>query len=179
MPLSNRSWFMGINFEHGIDFSEFTGRWPMPETCGGIVRLLDENNQPHVLVLDYSDGHFYDITLRDGPEGSNIINGFMDKLSVDGTGGYDIEPEVRFKSDIGEYEKFVIEHDSSRFYVRPDKETNRDKTGFDSNGYLTGTEFTAEIYVDGEPSAFTSSSENIPRNGEIFYENKVEGSRLS
>ena len=178
MALSDRSLKLGISYDHGIDFSEYTGQLPMPETSSGTIKIIDENNNIHILVLNYSDGCFYDIAMRDGPEGSLIINELKDKVEADGTGGYDIEPEVSFKEDTGEYERFVLEHDISNIYVRPLHETDRNTTGHDINGYLSDTEFTTEIYVDGEPFTYTAKSKKIPLGGEIVYDKKVEGNRI-
>lgn len=174
----NRSITLGTNEDHGMDFSENTGYWPMPETCGNVIKILDEDNYPHVLVLDYKDGCFYDITTRDGPSGSNLNILFTDKAAVDGTGGYDIEPEVLFKEDTGEFENYTTEHLSSRFGLRPYKETYRDQTGYDSNGFPTDIEFTTKIFKDGEPTTETVLAEDISKSGEIVYDRKVEGHRL-
>lgn len=178
MALSDRSIKLGIKYDQGIDFTEYTGYWPMPETCGGVVKILDNNNNVRILVLDFRDGRFYDIAMREGPGGSYVTNEFKDKVETDGTGGFDIEPEIRFKEDTGEYEKFLVEHDTSRFYVRPYDERNRDVIGYDSNGYPQGIEFTAEIYADGVPDISTASAKKIPVTGEIVYDKKVEGHRL-
>lgn len=169
---------MGIQFDTGIDFSEFTGGFPMPEACNGAIKIYDDNNHMRVLVLDYSDGCFYDISLRDGPSSSNVVNGFYDKADTDGTGGVAIEPSVTFKEDTGEYEKFITEHHTSRFYVRPNKETDRNTTGYDNKGYLNNTEFTAELYVDGEPVIESAIAQDITRNNEVVYDRKVEGYRI-
>lgn len=169
---------MGMNYEQGIGFSENTGSWPMPEARTGVIKITDANDYQHVLVLDYTDGKFYDISMREGPVNSGLVEYFKDKVDVDGTGGTDIEPEVTFKEDTGEYEKYVTEHLGSRFYVRPGKESNRDGSGYDSNGYMSGVEFSSYIYVDGEPTTETAYAEDIDKTGEIVYDRKAEGRRL-
>lgn len=178
MSITNRSVFLGTQFDHGIDFAEFSGSWPMPEACNGAIKIFDDNNQMRILVLDYSDGCFYDISLRDGPSDNYITEGFLDKINTDGTGGQNISPVVTFKEDTGEYEKFISEHHSSRFYLRPNKETNRNQTGYDSKGFVSDIEFKSEIYVDGEPTTLSASSDDITRNNEVVYDVKVEGHRL-
>lgn len=178
MSLTDRSITLGINIEHGIDFCENTGYWPMPESNDGVVKILDDNNYIHVLVFDFSDGYFYDITTRDGPTGSGLTTLFVDKADTDGTGGYDITPEVTFKEDTGEYDKFVTEHLSSRFGLRPFKESFRNASGYDSNGYPTNIEFTSKIFIDGEPTTETATAEDISKTGEVVYDRKAEGHRL-
>lgn len=178
MSITDRSMSLGINVEHGIDFCEHDGDWPMPEASDGVIKILDNSNYPHVLVLDYNDGRFYDITTRDGPNGSNLYALFKDKTGVDGTGGYDILPEVKFKEDTGENEKFITEHISSRFYIRPYKESNRNASGYDSNGYLNDIEFSSKIFVDGEPTEEIVTAEDITKAGEIVYDRTAEGHRL-
>lgn len=178
MSETNRSFPMGMNYEQGIGFSENTGAWPMPEARTGVIKITDENDYQHVLVLDYTDGKFYNISMREGPTNSGLVEHFKDKVDVDGTGGTDISPEVTFKEDTGEYEKYTTEHLGSRYYVRPGKETNRNGSGYDSNGYMTGTEFSSYIYVDGEPTTETAYAEDISKAGEIVYDRKVEGRRL-
>lgn len=169
---------MSYNYDQGLGFSENTGYWPMPDARSGIIRIIDDNDQPHVLILDSRDGLIYDISMRDGPTGSTVKRHYTDRVAIDDTEGYDIEPEVEFKEDTGEYERFVVEHNASRFYVRPDDESKRNADGRDSLGYLDGIKFTSEVYVDGEPNTATASAKRIPNNGEIVYDKVVEGNRI-
>jgi len=169
---------MGLAYEHGVGFSENDGFFPTPETQTGLVKIIDTNDMPHLLILDMYDGKFYDVTTRDGPIGSNIKKYFKDKVNIDGSGGYDISPEVMFREDTGIYEKYLINHQASRFYVRPDFETNRGISGFDYNGYISGTVFTAEVFVDGEPNVATASSEQLDISNEINYDKSIEGHRI-
>lgn len=178
MADTNVSFPLGLTYEQGIGFSENTGSWPMPEARTGILKVVDDNDNPRVLVLDYSDGLFYDISLRDGPTGNGLTKLFVDKASVSGTSGIDIAPEITFKEDTGEYERFLVNHLSSRIYVRPDKETNRSTSGYDDKGFLSGTQFTTEIYADGEPTTFVSTTKDVQKNNEIVYDRVVEGNRL-
>lgn len=176
--LTNRSFPLGLNYEQGIGFAEYSDGWPMPEACAGTLKIIDDENNVHVLVLDYRDGCFYDISVRDGYSGSNIINTFKDKINTDGTGGVDIPTSIKFKEDTGEYEKFSTEHHVSHFYVRPFKESYRNTTGYDNRGFPTGIEFTSKIYVDGEPTEETATAEQINKYNEIVYDKHVEGRRL-
>lgn len=178
MSGTNRSFPVGFNYEQGVGFSEYTGYWPMPEMGTGVLKIVDDNDYPRVLVLDHSTGKWYDVSLRDGPTGYNLSVSYKDKVSIDGTGGYDIEPSVKLKDHTGEYEKFITEHLSSRFYLRPIKEENRDKAGYDSLGYPSGIKFNAKVYIDGEPVNFTAETKDLNKTGEIVYDKKLEGRRL-
>jgi hypothetical protein len=169
---------MGLMYDQGIDFSENSGHWPMPEAHVGTLKVFDENDIQHCLVFDSEHGKFYDLSTKEAHSESGVIDIYKDLTDVDGTNGYDLEPEITFKEDTGEYEKFIVEHLSSRFYVRPLNETDRNLSGYGSNGYSTNLELTTEIYVDGEPTSYTVSAEDISKNGEIVYDKKVEGHRL-
>lgn len=166
------------NSEQGIGFSENSGSWPMPEAKTGVLKILDDRDYQRVLVLDHSDGKFYDISSRNAPDSSGIERIFQDKINVSGVSGVDITPEVTFKEDMGEYERFLIEHLSSRYYVRPDKETDRTVSGHDTKGFLNDLEFTTYLYVDGEPTTDKTKAIDIKKDNEILYDRKAEGHRL-
>ena len=183
---TNKSFTLGlIGGEQGIGFSENTGEFPMPEARTGVIKVLDDNEQPHVVVLDFKNGTFYDITTRNGPKGSGLVEVFKDKVGIningyqtDDTNGYDIPCEVAFKEDKGELEKYFIEHLETNVYVRPDDEDNRDEIGFDDKGFLTGIQFEIEAYVDGEPDTYVAKAEDIGLKGNVVYDRKVEGHRV-
>lgn len=173
-----KSFIYGVGEDQTVGFSENTGYWPMIWVTDRAIKVTDEDDYPHIIVFNIKNGKFYDVLMRDGPTDTGIVKYYKDLVGIDGTGGYDIAPEITFKEDTGEYERFITEHLSSRFYVRPEKETDRDQSGYDSNGYFTGTEFTSYIYVDGEPTIETAKAEDVDKTGEIVYDRKVEGRRL-
>ena len=167
------SFQLGFNMKQGIGFNENTGEWPKVDINGGAIKITDDNNNNRVIVLDSDDGLFYDITYGQHDNEDYI---FTDKTDMDGN-GYDISPEVTFKEDRGEYEKFTIENLSNRIYIRPHDEKKRGNVGFDERGFIENTEFTSMIYADGEPFKESAKTEQI--NGEeILYDRKVEGKRL-
>lgn len=178
MPTTNKGYNLGLAFEQGIGFSENTGYWPMPEARVGVFVVHDNNDQPHVIVLDHKDGKFYDVTTRDGPIGTGMVRQVKDKVGVSGTGGYDIATSVSFKEDRGEYEKFVLDHMLTKMYVRPDKETNRGVSGYDSEGFLSDIEFQSTVFTDGEPDTAVATAEDVGVNGDIVYDRKARGNRL-
>ena len=81
MALSDRSIKLGIKYDQGIDFTEYTGYWPMPETCGGVVKILDNNNNVRILV-GFRDGRFYDIAMREGPVVHMLLTNLKIKLKL-------------------------------------------------------------------------------------------------
>ena len=168
-----RSFPLGFNMDQGIGFSENTGHWPIPEKNGGAIRIVDDKNQIRVLVLDRTDGVFYDVTYGRHNNEDKI---FTDKTDMAGN-GLDIEAEVAFKEDRGEHEKFTIENLANRFYVRPYEETNRNQNGFDDKGFIEDTEFESTIFVDGEPTTAAAKAGDM-HGEEVVYDRRVEGKRL-
>jgi hypothetical protein len=176
--ITNEGFILGLNYEQGIGFSENTGYWPMPEARTGVLKVLDTNDQAHVIVLDYRDGKFYDISTEDGPTGSGMEKVYKDKVEIDGTGGYDIAPEVKFKEHIGAFEKYFLKHLTTRVYLRAQDVDNRNATGYDSGGFPEDITFQTDVYVDGEQNTITSTAEDIGIRGDIEYDRHVEGHRI-
>ena len=175
---TNKSFRYGLNIEQGVGFSENTGRWPMPEFNIGAVNILDSDNYPHTVVIDYATGVFFNIGTLDGPNGSNIKKIYKDKVSVNNTDGFDISTEVKFKEDTGEFEKFLTEHLSGRYYLRPDKDSNKNQLGYDSKGFPEDIEFDSTITTDSSSVRDTATTKDINKLNEIVYDRKIEGHRL-
>lgn len=174
----NESFNMAINREQGYGFTQVSGSFPMPEARTGTLTIIDSNNQPRHLVLDYQDGVFYEISTRDGPSGTGLTRVWKDKVSKAGSGGVDIAPSVTFREDTGEFERYRIRFLNGDYYVRPYDEDNRNESGYDSNGYLTDTEFQSVAYVDGEPTTVSARAEDIENNNSFVYDRVVEGRRI-
>lgn len=176
---TNKCYCYGFNREQGLGPHERSGSsWVFPEANTGIVKIIDSINQPHTLVLDNSSGKFFDITTRDGPSNTSLSKVWKDGVDTDGTGGTDVVPSVTFGEDMGTIERFFIEHKESHIYVRPTTEANRDQSGYDSNGFPTGLEIDLSIFKDGEQSDASSTVSDIPFDGDIMFDKKVEGHRL-
>jgi hypothetical protein len=177
MTIANKCYCLGFNIEQGIGFSEFTTNWPLPILQTNILTIKDSNSIDHTLVFDSVDQTFYEIGLREKVVLVDSNELFKDKLTVSGTSGNNIPTEVDFKSDIGESEKFILEHYTSRFYFNPINIDNINNTneGFDSLGLLSGLSVTSDIYSN---DSLVATSTNIPKNNDSVYHTKVEGNRL-
>ena len=176
--ITNEGYILGLNFEQGVGFSENTGYWPMPEARTGVIKVLDKNDQAHVLVLDYKDGNFYDISTVDGPSGSGMTKVYKDKVNIGGSGGYEISPEAKFKEHIGTFEKYFIEHLSTNVYLRETQKENRGTFGYDSKGFPLAIKFQTDVFVDGEQNTEEATAEDIGTKGNIEYDRHVEGHRI-
>ena len=164
---TNESFRYAVKTTHGIGFSENTGDdWVFPEARTGTIRIIDTDGQHHLLVLDNNDGLFYDISTRDGPSTTKY---WKDKVATDGTSGTDVVPDVYLKEIRADREAKTVEHINTRINVRPIEE---------SDGYDSGTELDTYIYVDGEPTTETCMAEDIPTDGNVYYDRVARGSRL-
>jgi len=92
--------------------------------------------------------------------------------------GTDPAPKVRFPEDRGEHEHFLIHDIETHLYVRPEDETNRDATGYDSDGYVDDLEFTLNIYEDGNQSTTKASMSDVAKAGEIIANKEAYANRI-
>jgi PKD repeat protein len=176
---TNRSFTYAVLPSQGIGFSENTGSWPMPEAGAGPVFYHDDDDQPHLIVMDADDGYEYDILQRDGPEGTGITKKWMDKVGVDGTGGTDVTPLVKFIADVGTFEYFWLKHLVTHIFARSANEDRyRGASGYDSSGFPTGLEFLLRFFVDGERVTEERRVKNIPITGDITTDEDVQGHRI-
>jgi hypothetical protein len=175
MTVSNKCFCLGFNVTQGIGFSEYDGYWPLPKLGTGCINIVDSNNIERMLVLDNSDDIFYELSNKQLHVDYDLTKLYKDKTNISGGSGYDITPYVRFKSDTGEYNKFYIEHYSSRFFFKPTLIANIDTTGYDSNGLPTSFSVIATIKSNGNT---TVTATDIPLNNEVVFDKKVEGRDL-
>jgi hypothetical protein len=175
---TSRCFSIGLLPQEGIGFSENTGDYPFPESGDNSLLIYDDDDQPHLLVLDNNDGFFYDIMQRDGPEGTGIVKQWKDKVAVDGTGGTDPLPSVSFASDIGTFEHYWLRHMVSHIFARCAASKYRGAAGYDSEGFPTGIEFLLKLFVDGELVTPSRQVSKIPITGDIHTDDAVEGHRV-
>ena len=169
--ITNKSFRYGLTSSQGVGFSENTGSdWVFPEGRTGTVMVYDNNKQPHLLVLNYSDGKFYDISTRDSAASSNIVKVWQDKVDISGIAGTDICPKVRFRETTGTFEKFFIRTASESIYTRP-----VDKI----EGYPSGITFDVSQYVDDKQTKYKATTKDIklPKQ-ELVFDRQVEGHRI-
>jgi hypothetical protein len=178
MTTTNSSQRFGVNKQQGIGFSKNSGEWLYPEARTGSIKIIDDQDQIHSIVLDFKTGLFYDITLRDGPTTTGLTIGWKDKVNISGVGGTDITSTIKFREDMGTFEHNFIKHLGSNFYFRPIKETLRSTSGYDTKGMPSGIGIDVSIYQDGEPTTPISISDNISTVSETVFDRHAEGHRL-
>lgn len=177
---TNKSFSFAIDKSQGVMFCENTGHaWPMPECGEGPVMIWDENDHPHSIVFDNNDGKFYDTYMRDGPEGSGIVNYHKDKVDENGDGGTDIIPSVKFGGERGTYEHYFIKLAAFFAFLRCYDDKYRGATGYDSNGFPTGLSVNLQVFVDGERSTASREVTDIPITGHVHTDGDVEGHQIS
>ena len=176
---TNRSFALGLLPAEGIGFSENTGEYPFPEAGENTLLVYDDDDQPHMLVLDNNDGFFYDIMQRDGPPGTGIEKLHLDKVNTDNTGGVAVVPLVKFPADTGTFEHFYLRHAFTYIFARSANEDKyRGATGYDAAGLPTGLELLLKMYVDGERTTAERQVKNLPITGSAHTDMVVEGHRL-
>lgn len=92
--------------------------------------------------------------------------------------GTDPVPKVKFGEDRGEHEHFFIHDIETHLYVRPEDETNRDATGYDSDGFVDDIEFTLNIYEDGNQSTTKASMSDVTKVGEVIADKEAYANRI-
>lgn len=172
---TNVSYRYGVEPDtQGAGFSENSGDdWVFPQAFTEPITVFDDDGLSHTLVICNNDGLIYDISGREGPTSGTVEKIHKDKVDTDGTGGTDVVPEVTFPEDSGTSERFFLEHLESHIYTRPYKESNRDESGYDSNGYPTGLTWDWYLHEDGNPTK-TAVMDNVPFQGDISSDRQVE-----
>lgn len=159
--------------EQGIGFYEMPAEaMAMPEAGVGAIAVYDTNNQIRGLVLDARTGKWYDVTTRDGPSDTGIQKYWT------GIDGNEFDHIIKFREDRGTDEKDFQRLLESHVYLRPISELNRNQTGYDENGYPDGMEIDLAFFNDGEPTTASATVIDIPLNGDIKSDRKIEGNRV-
>lgn len=159
--------------EQGIGYYEMpVVNMPMPEAGVGVLTVYDANNQIRGLVLDAETGKWYDVTTRDGPSGTGLTKVWTGKA------GEHFDRILKFREDRGTDERDFERLLESHVFLRPLKETNRNQSGYDANGYPDGMEIDLDFFKDGEPTTPTVTITDVPLNGDLKCDKKVEGNRL-
>jgi len=163
----------------GEGWSEYTGNdWVHPGDSGGIVRLMDSNNVPRLLVIDRDDRKIWEHHTYDRRE--YLKSPPTDKDEAD-TGGTEIAWEKWGPEEVvsREHEHRKLEHDETHIYLRPDNTDNRGETGYDAAGIRSMQQISLEAYIDGEKTDYRSIARNVPDNGDIvFVGSKIENRRI-
>jgi len=178
--VTNQCWRYGFSRRQGFGFMKVTGdAWPYPPARVGILRMYDEDNYPHLLVLNHKNGLIYDIATYDGPDNSGLAKVWKDAVETDGSGGTEIAPLVQFPEDVAQDEDDFLKSDLGYYWTRPISEDKRGASGYDANGYPDGLTVQDDIYSDGERTTADATAEKISLpNHRYKFDTLVRGYRL-
>jgi hypothetical protein len=152
----------------GEGWSEYTGTdWLFPGAYHDTLLIYNDIDEPIQVVWDQEDGLPYQIGL---------LNQWIDK--EDSYGGTEIESTIRFKEDRGSTEHFMLEPMEEHVYFRPDSEGNQNQAGYNEFGYRENFEVSLGIFLDGEQDTENAISRDVPIDGDITYDRKVEAHRV-
>lgn len=158
-----------VGLKQGMGITRFLGdNWLWPTAYTGTCIGYTEANDPVTIVCNNRSGKFYRI---------GIPELWTDK--TDEYGGSDIVGKFKLKERVavaGEYEE--IEHVESHIHIRPWKEENRGKVGFNADGFLSNHSIDLRIYDDGEPTTPLAKLEDLQRYGDYIYRKRIEARRL-
>ncbi len=157
-----------IKPSQGIGWSEYTGDdWLFPGAYHDTLVIYNDIDEPIQLVWDQTDGLPYQIGLLDQ---------WLDK--EDDYGGTEIQSAVRPKEHRGSTEHYMLEPMEEHAYFRPDSEDNKNKLGYNEFGYRDGFEVSIAAYLDGEQDTPNAITRDVPIDGDITYDRKVEAHRV-
>jgi len=170
MRKTNKSYAYAVEEQQGIAFTENTGSaWVKPAARSGFIEFVDDEGQQRSLVLDFSDGFFYNIATRDGASGSGEAQAKTDKVTTAGVAGTNIAGVLKTKEMRGTFEKFFLMAKIFHIYARPESE---------SDGFPTGLEIDLNLYTNGEPTTAAATTKDIPITGDISFDRVVEAHRI-
>ena len=154
----------------GVGIVPWAGdQWLYPTAYYGTGRGYNTSGNPLSLVMHNANGRFYQIGI---PE-------LWTERTTDQYGGGEISCKFKLKEHrgvAGEYEE--IEHIESHVHMRPFWETNRDLTGYQSNGFRDDYSLDVQMYENGEPVTPAAKLQNVPRYGDYVYRRREEARRL-
>lgn len=159
---------LAIKPSQGIGWSEYSGTdWLFPAAYHDTLLIYNDIDEPLQMVWDSVGGLPYQIGL---------LNQWTDK--EDDYGGTEIESTIRFKEDRGTTEHYMLEPMEEHVYFRPEDENNKGESGYNTWGYRNGFEATLAIYLDGEQDTPNAITRDVPIDGDITYDRKVEAHRV-
>lgn len=141
-----------------VKFADVTGTTELNDNTY-VITVVNADN----FTLDDTDGRNFTAWVSDGTA-TRV--------------GTDPVPSFKRPEDRGESEQFFIQDVETNLFVRPEDETKRDATGYDSDGFVTGIEFTLNIFVDGNQSTVKATTANATKKGEIILSEDAFGNRL-
>jgi hypothetical protein len=148
------------------------------EGCPGFHTIDDNSNERH-LVIDCRDRKLYDVATKTGPGNSGLVKRWRDKVESDGTSGTAIIPRVRFFDDLGTFENFLLRNAVNHIFGRCTDPADRGSTGFDAEGFITGTQWTLRLFADGERLVAERTASAIPLVSDVHFDGHEEAHRFA
>jgi PKD repeat protein len=162
----------------GIGWSEYENDELVRPVDGGAMIISDDNDVERCVVED-EDSDIYEFSTFDRI--TNLKPQFTDKGDIDGESGTEINGSRWEREEVagpGEGNKKILD-EKSWIQVRPSDPENRDKDGYDSNGFRDEQAFGLESYVDGEKTYPGAVIDEVPENGDLVFPGvRVEGRRI-
>jgi len=152
--------------------SEYTGEnWPFPTPGLGGKECVDELNQVHEVLYDCVSGTFREIAMVDGATGTSETKKFTDDDYLGE--GHEIDGSIELQEVNGGAENFLIEHEDTFLFHRPENEANKNQTGYDANGFRTAQSIDVQLIMDGD-TTLPLETDNIPAKAEIEFDKRKE-----
>lgn len=162
-----------IQPEQGIGFYEVPTDMPLPMANGsGAIEVFDANEQAHSIVFDHSTMKWWDISTRDGANGTDLTKVWT------GKSGSNFTRSARFGEDKGTFEREFLRMLQAMAYFRPTKPENIGSSGYDSAGYPSGMAATMNLYIDGKLTPAATAA-TIPFDGVVKHDKKVDAHRIA
>jgi PKD repeat protein len=87
-------------------------------------------------------------------------------------------PKLKRPEDRGEQEHYFLNDVETHIYMSPDDESNRDASGFDSNGYPNDTQITLKAYEDSNVTEAKATALDANRVNEVIFQQDVYANRV-
>ncbi|MCK5605735.1 PKD domain-containing protein, partial [Candidatus Pacearchaeota archaeon] len=171
VSFTDKCYRVAIKPNHGVGIVPWGigGDFPFPEAEVGTVKGLNKANQAISLILDNRTGRFYRIGVKEV---------WQDKVDRYGN-GTDINSEIRIKEQVGKKgEEDMIEHVESHIHVRPNEESDKNRSGYTSLGFLENHRVNLKLFANGDSVTPIAKLDNVAQYGDYIFGKRVENKRL-
>jgi len=147
----------------GSGWSRFSGEsmvWPAPNSRSALITLA--SGMQIQVILDERSGIWYQIGTYSGPAGSGLGESFVDKSNANIFCSF---TKIKHK---GQRASVMLQHMESHVNIEPMTP---------GGSYLSGLVSSTQIFRDGEQT-LTSDCANIPIDGDIAYDRRIEAKTL-
>jgi len=171
VAFTDKCYRVAIKPNHGIGIVPWGigGDFPFPEAEVGTVKGLNKANQAISLILDNRTGMFYRIGVKDI---------WKDKVDSYGN-GTEIDSVIRVKENIGARgEEAMVEHVESHIQIRPNEETDKNRSGYTADGFLENHRVNLKMFANGDTNTPVAKLNNVSQYGDYIFGKRVENKRL-